>query len=76
MAGALTSLNPILLIYKVEIIIRPASQGNEDDSMNYCAKALPQSLVLSVNGGDGFDGDVDRTEHKAGSIETAVERRR
>lgn len=76
MAGSLTSLNPILLIDKVEIIIRPASWGNEDDSVSYCAKALAQSLVLSVNGGDGVDGDVDRTEHKADSIETTVERRR
>lgn len=44
--------------------------------MSYCAKALAQSLVLSVNGGDGVDGDVDRTEHKTSSVETTVERKR
>lgn len=42
--------------------------------MSYRVKALAQSLVLSVNGGDSVDGDVDRTEHKADSIGTTVEK--
>lgn len=42
--------------------------------MKYWVKALAQSLVLSANGGDSVDGDVDRTEHKAGNIGTTVEK--
>lgn len=42
--------------------------GNEEDSVRQCAKALARSLVLSVNGGNGVDEDIDRQGHKTGFI--------